>query len=154
MKLLFLDIDGCLNDHSINSAGICGISPRCVKLLNKIINQTNCKLVISSAWRYMILNGAMSIKGFEYLLRTHGINCENRIIGITREDYDMFMDERGIQILELVTSLKVTNEVKYVVVDDLDLGISAAGHPFVKTESDIGLTLDNAKEIIKLLNGD
>jgi hypothetical protein len=36
-------------------------------------------------------------------------------------------------------------------VDDLDLGISAAGHPFVHTDGKIGITDENADELIRLL---
>lgn len=34
----------------------------------------------------MVIGSRMDLKGFEYLLLTHGVNCEGRIIGHTDAD--------------------------------------------------------------------
>ncbi len=71
MKVLFLDIDGVLNGYNkitgiiyfiANKLGllklitkyhdIFGIHDRKVKLLSKIVKATNCKVVLSSSWRF------------------------------------------------------------------------------------------------------
>lgn len=39
MKLLFLDIDGVLNDHSKFSNNYCGIKQECVDNLNIILDK-------------------------------------------------------------------------------------------------------------------
>lgn len=58
-KVLFLDIDGVLNAHFFDvDAQSSHIKPKCVERLNRVLKATRCALVISSAWRYMILGGA------------------------------------------------------------------------------------------------
>lgn len=51
--LVFLDIDGVLNNESflLKSGGAEAFDPDNVKLLNKLIKETNASVVISSAWR-------------------------------------------------------------------------------------------------------
>lgn len=52
MKLIFLDIDGVLNDHSRSSSGYCTIDSDKVELFNQILDaHPNARVVISSAWR-------------------------------------------------------------------------------------------------------
>jgi len=155
MKVLVCDIDGVLNDHTFNvRANSTSIKSSCVDNLNKILTETDVQIVISSAWRYMILNEAMTLKGFEYLLRTHGVYAENRLIGCTREDRLLFGSpgsdlERGIEIQNwLEEHPEVT---KYIVIDDLDLGISPL-HPFIHTNKNVGLSLENALIVISMLN--
>ncbi len=41
----------------------------------------------------------------------------------------------------------------YAVVDDLDLGISEAGHPFVQTDGTAGLHEEDAARLVDLLCG-
>ena len=90
MKVIFLDIDGVLNGHEYDpNAESCLIKQECITNLSKILTNSNVSVVVSSAWRYMISRKAMSISGFEYMLRTHGLaGIKGRIIGITREDRD------------------------------------------------------------------
>ena len=166
MKLLFLDIDGVLNRHNFNQvAGSNTLLPECVEQLNRIIHETGAKIVLSSAWRYMVLGKDVTLKGFEYLLRTHGVTSKIEIVGITpadeicchcgsREMMAAFCvkcirrSDRGDQIADY---LKTAEDVDtYVVVDDLNLGIRGK-HPFVQTESHEGITKADADKIIKLL---
>lgn len=89
MKLLMLDIDGCLNGHPLARLGpdapVPTIDPEPVQHLNRIVRVTGCKIVLSSAWRYMILGGQLTLLGFKYLLRTHGAVGLD-IIGHTASD--------------------------------------------------------------------
>jgi len=55
-NVLFLDIDGVLNGHDFDvAAQSTRIQYRCVRQLNRIIKATECKIVLCSAWRYMLL---------------------------------------------------------------------------------------------------
>ena len=149
MKIIFLDIDGCLNGHEYDDlAQSCLIRKDCVTNFRKLLEQTSAKIVISSAWRYMVSRGAMTLKGFEYLLRTHGLNVTDRIIGITREDIDQTdKAERGQEISDW---LKDHPEVtKYVVIDDNDFGLSK--HPFVQTDGTKGITGEDVAKILTIL---
>lgn len=58
-KILFLDIDGVLNHQKYYADGrrdasypLSEICPVSIELLNKIVSETGCKLVISSTWRH------------------------------------------------------------------------------------------------------
>lgn len=86
--ILFLDIDGVLNGHRfVGEALSCNIVKPCVQELNRIIRVTECKVVLSSAWRYMVTGGAMTVGGFAYMLRTHGaIGAWNWLIDTTAPD--------------------------------------------------------------------
>lgn len=73
MKILFLDIDGVLNNHEKLESGYCGISQPQAHHLNLILDTfPDLKLVISSAWRYMTFRGDMTLRGFEMLLQICG----------------------------------------------------------------------------------
>ena len=58
-KYLFLDVDGVLNSVSWyreewnkNHAYPQGdFDPKCVELVNRIVEETGCKVVVSSSWR-------------------------------------------------------------------------------------------------------
>lgn len=55
MKVIFLDIDGVLNSEeyalSLGMGGMLGIDPDKVRILDRILEATGAKLVISSSWR-------------------------------------------------------------------------------------------------------
>ena len=155
MKILFLDLDGVANGHERHANGYCGTKPECVAQLNRVIAATDCKLVISSAWRYLVVNESMTLLGLENLLLTHGLDCKGRVAGLTREDRSLSdKHERGKQVREWINSYLSFNLRldRYAVVDDDDeLGIPEAGHPFVKTDGKVGLTEADADKLIALL---
>lgn len=85
-ELLFLDIDGVLNGHDWDEGAQSNrIRYQCVRELNRIIAETGAKVVLSSAWRYMIHGRQMTLAGFGYLLRTHGASCL-QLVGLTEPD--------------------------------------------------------------------
>lgn len=174
MKILFLDVDGVLNDHGPMMNMYCGIDKEKVNLLNRVLDETGCYIVISSARRYMILGGDMTIRGFEHMLLTHGLKCYNRIIGHTPSDEKIrtrgqqiswWLDEEFDKFLQKFNYINYTPELrkqifgkglKYVVVDDLDeceeIRIRRSGHPLIQTDGSVGLTNENCTDIIRILN--
>lgn len=147
--VLFADVDGVLNSFESQSWGTAPralLLPECVKHFNSIIEATEAKIVLSSSWRYYILSGHMTVRGFEYLLRSHGVRGE--LIGHTCADDEA--DERGEQIrLWKRTNLGTLHP--YVVIDDFDDGISSRGLNFVQTNGAIGLTEADARRAIELI---
>jgi hypothetical protein len=159
VKLLFLDIDGVLNVHESDPE---------VAILNYVLRRTDARLVLSSAWRYLVHRGEMNLAGLDWLLRSHGV-LAGRLVGITRPDtmrdrmdYDgrpgtwPQVDERGQQIADYIRNdvfdaPEFTMLDGYAVVDDLDLGIREAGHPFVQTDGAVGLTGADAERLVELL---
>ena len=166
MLALFLDIDGVLNRHEeLDQNVMCGrLHPDKIERLNCILEQTGARIVLSSAWRYLVHRGEMTLTGLEWLLRSHGIHAK-KLIGITRPDtmmpskWDGFdpwpqEDERGKQIadfLETFTGMVGVPCSGYAVLDDLDLGITDAGHPFVKIDGRKGMMDPDADRVIQLL---
>lgn len=113
-SFIFLDIDGVLNSHDdVNASGIYSINQDAMQRLNRIVEATGAELVISSAWRYMIRGGAMTIAGFRYLLMTHGLKPSVQIHGCTVSDEEI--GDRGQQIAEY---LQAYGPRPYVVLDD------------------------------------
>jgi hypothetical protein len=159
--VLFIDIDGVLNAHEWDPAVMCGqIHADKVARLNRVLLTTGAEIVVSSAWRYIVLRGEMNPMGFEWLLRSHGV-LGDRLIGFTgpdtmeRQPYTgdpttwlPAPNERGLQISRWLSE---NGPRQYAVVDDLDLGITAAGHPFVQTVGTVGLTDADADRLIRLL---
>ena len=84
---LFLDFDGVMNDHVAMPNGYNGILRDCVHNLNWLLDEEpKLQLVITSAWRYMMLKNDMTLDGFEFMLGTHGFSCRKRIHGYTERD--------------------------------------------------------------------
>lgn len=91
---------------------------------------SDAKIVLSSAWRYLVHRGEMNLNGLEWLLRSHGV-LAGRLHGITRKDSErktmswdgtyaswVHGNERGKQIAEYLGN---DRSIPYAVVDDLDL---------------------------------
>ena len=163
MKVLFLDIDGVLNGHEYDDeAASCNIRRELVKILNRVITETGCKIVLSSAWRYMILGGQMTEQGFGYMLRTHGLICRggsmNLIVGHTREDdpsvdpKDLREDERAMQIKDWLAwrSQFTPPVIAFATVDDEEQGFAKHGIPAVITDGKTGLTEADADRLIEI----
>ena len=158
--IIFLDIDGVLNDHCALPSKYCGTKRECVLNFNAVLDAVpDAKIVVSSAWRYMILRGDVTLRGFEMLLLTHGVKCDGRIIGHTEAD-GKIEDEpshfhpqawsvaglrwRKEQIYRWVKSSEIA---RFVVVDDLDLGMPEQ----VKIDGETGMTILDADEVISRL---
>ena len=172
MKVLFLDIDGVLNGHEWDDdAQSCNVRRECVKHLNRVIKETGCRIVLSSAWRYMVHGGAMSLKGFGYMLRTHGLLAEcgssRLIVGLTRKDdgsvdpKDLKSDERARQIRDWLewwnedpqmrAAVGLDAVTRFAAVDDEDHGFGEYGVPAVITDGKRGMTEADAEKLIEIL---
>ncbi len=158
--IVFLDIDGVLNKHEKLASGYCGIAQEQVTNLNKLLDDLpNLKIVISSAWRYLILRGDMTLKGFESLLLVHGIKCYGRVAGHTVADGDICdePDHFGIEAwkevglkmraTQIKRYLEMNEIISFVVLDDLPLQI----HNQIQTDPLVGLTVDDIEEAKRLL---
>lgn len=158
MKVLFLDIDGVLNDLEYNERAQSNvILPRCVDLLNEILIETDAKIVLTSSWRYMVHKEAMTVKGFEYLLQSHGI--VPRLIGITMLDEDTppYYDAenwcRSQQVQIWLNENKELNIENFVVMDDFDISFDGLNGRFIQTNAETGMTGKDVAAAIKILNG-
>ncbi len=156
LVLVFIDVDGVLNGHRFDKrANSSTLLKRCVRALNYILDsEPRAVLVISSAWRYMVLNGAMGRRGFEYLLRTHGVHCDGRVLGITERDKKNGSipdregrEQRAKQILSFVARKR---RPRYVALDDLDLRPWIRTHQ-VRTDGHKGMSMEDARRALEIL---
>lgn len=163
MKVLFLDIDGVLNGHEWDDeAKSCNVRRECVKHLNHVVRETGCVIVISSAWRYILLAGDMTMRGFGYMLRTHGLLSGGRqlIVGFTDKDAEPVMPdrhgERGRQCRAWIDWWNTLpgegpSVEACAAVDDEDDGFAEAGIPAVITDGRMGLTAADADRLIEII---
>jgi hypothetical protein len=174
VKLIFLDVDGVLNDHSKFSNGYCGIQGQPVRELNRILAEIpDARIVLTSAWRYLVTNGSMTLAGLEALLLSHGVDCYRRVLAITYTDEHMarvlgrpvqpaisaeewfaWIKEHGImtrerQIARFLDTVPREEMGGYVVLDDLALDVPH----FVQTDGLVGLTAADADCAIAILKG-
>ena len=149
MKILFLDIDGVLNNKKtpMRETSMWPLSPWLVKVLHRILCHTGSKVVLSSSWRH----DPEGINNVRLAVLPH------ELIGITSRyssssKYGVKEDElcRGHNIQDWFDENKEYVIDKYAILDDsgpeefLD-----HQHPnFFKTETDTGLTEEIADRII------
>ena len=146
MKIIFLDIDGVLNSRKslANFKSLWQLSPDNISQLNRIIDATNAKIVISSSWRYC---KEISSELESYLNNDCGIKGE--IIG--RTPVIGFSRRRGCEIATWVEEWQGETIESFVILDD-----GSDMEPFMdrlcQTSFEVGLTEKDADKAIKMLN--
>jgi hypothetical protein len=130
----------------------CLIDRECVQRLNRVFKAVDCEVVLSSAWRYMILGGAMSLSGFSYMLRTHGLWIDQRLIGHTDDDGSDVDNPiaRGVLIQRW---LDVNHRPpRWAVVDDLcGVDMERVRKRLVATDGRVGIRDTDVDSLIALL---
>ena len=142
-KYLFLDVDGVLNSVSWyreewnkNHAYPQGdFDPKCVELVNRIVEETGCKVVVSSSWR--------TESNLQSIFDKAGLKF--KIHSITP-----FGSHRGCEIQEWLDSQ--TEPYVYAIVDDDRDMLSHQRKYFIKTNTAIGITDEDVRHIINILN--
>lgn len=123
--LIFLDIDGVLNNTVYfeytkeEKATRPNFDPRCIKLLNRLCEETNAKIVITSTWRK-----GRSVDELQELFEKEGFNGE--IIDKTRDLMGCNTDfiVRGNEIYDWIRNnpqkigCAYFDYKKYVILDD------------------------------------
>lgn len=149
MKVIFLDIDGVLNneEHIVKIHNLLGeeqyldilrkigelpFDYRSCKLLQEFIKETNAEVILSSTWR----------------LNPESINIIKRYAGIEIKDITPRLHSmRGEEIQQYLDNHKeITN---YVILDDDSDMLESQKEHFVKVNNKVGLTI---KEIIQCEN--
>lgn len=147
MKVLFLDIDGVLNSDTfyLNRPKeikhlpypLSEFDPACVARLNRILDETKARLVISSSWRHgAFLNRILSK------------------VGITAKMWDItpygMGRPRGCEIRQFLN--EHPDIENYVILDDIDNMLPEQQSHFVLTKYYYGLTDEDAEKAINILN--
>jgi hypothetical protein len=168
-KVLFLDIDGVLNSRETMISREClstcdgrvGMALSLLLNLKRIVDLSNCDVVISSTWR---VGGVEEGTRFHQELTRYpeGESIFRRVIGRTVDGWHFFEDEdvskfskarsmRGAEIREWL-GRHPTVERFAIVDDDSDMG-DLMPHLF-KTSNELGLTEEIADRIAAYLNGE
>lgn len=135
MKILFLDIDGVVNCMytAQRHRGMIGIDPFMALMVDRIIQQTGCKVVLSSTWR-LWPDSREEVKKQV---------CE--FIDVTPV---LSGEERGEEVAQWLAEHPEVE--KYAILDDNS--DFRPGQPLFKTSWIEGLTDEICKEVIKFLN--
>jgi len=154
-----LDVDGVLNDGYRGHAFL--LEDRLLHL-KEIVNQTKCRIVLSSNWRlFADYRDALLPK-----LREHGI-IDDELLGMT-PDLDLdHLPMRPREILQWIrdstsvcpwskSSQTLPTVCQFVVLDDRNLVSEPYGHSlhgrFVQTNGQIGLTKEIAERVVKVFS--
>lgn len=155
MKVVFLDIDGVLNEEKSRSrcCGYKGIDDKKVENLALIIKKTNAAIVLISTWKDDWRKTDKAHQGImaNYLdrkLKKQGLVILDKTKSI---DKNGFHFSRGEGILQYLADNKVE---KYVILDDYQFDYDSCGLSdyYIKTDAyNGGLTEELAVKAIKLL---
>lgn len=140
MKIIFLDIDGVLNNcQAISVFHESSTKSLCIEILNFIIQETGSKVIIISSWKDNF-DFQNTIKPMLY---KRGIMPES-IIGCTEKDV---VKELGI--MKYLAENSVDN---FVIVDDaLECADSDLVARYVQTNTHTGLVPEDIDKIINVL---
>lgn len=163
MKVIFLDIDGVLNTgwwytqmdrNTPKDKYGYAFDPNAVANLKKIIDETGADIVISSSWK------SFGLSELEEMWMDRGL--PGKLIGITPNsvsdemllnadlDHMELFSIRGIEINEwLIKHEKRVSQ--YVIIDDMDNMLPEQQSHFVQTNSEVGITNENAERAINIL---
>lgn len=144
MKVIFLDIDGVLNSvesmtikHSLKERHTDMPCKVYVRYLNKIIESTGAKLVISSTWRLGNTSWLLD-------MLLYALDCTGQVVGST---YHISGCTRGAEIKKF---LEHNNVEKFVILDD-DSDMEDLLPYLVQTSNKVGLTEEDADKAIDIL---
>jgi hypothetical protein len=156
--VVFLDIDGVLNtDALIRQEGLDALDPQMVYRLDKIINATKAKIVVSSSWRVQDMPKALT--KFRRLMSVAGFQNLEAIVDATphvrqyQPDIDEFLDcERGHEIDLWMAMRGIPRSwSKFIVLDDNLIGRNHAAH-LIRTQSEVGLADVDVKRAVSLFS--
>ena len=159
-KVIFLDIDGVLSprwwdsDKQSDNYGRL-FDAKAVANLSKIVEETEAEIVISSSWKNV---GLVELQNM-----WRDRNLPGKIVDITpdymsdelllKEDSaDMdYLYERGSEIQGWLL-LHGDDVGRYVIIDDMDDILPEQQSHFVQTDPEVGITNDDVKKVVHLLN--
>jgi hypothetical protein len=133
MKIIFLDIDGVLNNYDTLGEGLGCWEPSLVKILKKIIKETDAEIVLSSTWRR--------------IERYRNIIKNDMKINFIDKTPTMW-EKRGIEIQSWLNDNPGVE--KFIILDDDSDMVHLMSH-LLQTDGEFGLTNEIADEAIKRL---
>ena len=155
MKVIFLDVDGVLNEEKSRSrcVGYKGIDDKKAENLAKIVKATDGKIVLISTWKEGWRKTDKAHQGMmaNYLdkkLKKQGVTIFDK----TRDMVDGIYFSRGEGILDFLQRYKV---LKFIILDDYQYDYDACDltERHIKTDAHAGgLTETLADKAVEMLN--
>lgn len=152
MQLIFLDVDGVLNNDcttTTTSDGWCFVDDYLVKRLARLVHKTQAKVILSSSWR----DGWIAVKHknnepfFKELwskLFSYGIELYDRT--------GRWRKSRGEEIQHYLNNC--SNVTNYVILDDVSNFLPNQQSHTILTNPAIGLTEEDVNNAIAILEGE
>lgn len=170
MKVVFLDVDGVLNNSSSSDYEF--FDPKNIDMANTIVRESGAKICISSDWRIH--------DNIEDILYNEGVRGD--VVGITCRAYYSIDDLALSRAHEIDLWLKHDHECKlavpkhyarwpdgfetpesFVILDDTSLYVKGSGRGFaprldyiderlVQTDPKVGLQLEDVPKALEILN--
>lgn len=162
IKVVFLDIDGVLNSYFWNDSHQRDISDGTlfdeekIKLLARLVNNTNSKIILHSGWRIWFNSEIKPVckkaQKLLDLLSYEGLTIDGLTPDLTTKEIRKTKKFSLVKAEEILSWLKSHNDVSgWVVLDDLDLHNEQIERHQVKPDQTIGLTVENIEEAEKIL---
>lgn len=166
-KIIFLDIDGVLaTPECLGEDRTWGIVQSKQDLLNDLLIATGAKIVLSSSWR------KNELEATKQFMTDNNFRFSRDIIGITIRAYQWLEKgtgihlsiPRGVEIKQWIdTNIHSSNgkdwkrkklgiDYNYVILDDESDMLLEHSKNFVQCQSEIGLTIEDVKKAIEILN--
>ena len=143
-RVLFLDVDGVLNSRYTRAtapSGCVGVGSRYIKRVKEIVDATDAKVVLTSDWRLA------RDDDYAYLTQT----LYKGDIYLYSQTPNLRWQWRGREIGEW---LKEHDVDSYVILDDIFFDdFESMEQHLVLTDPDKGLTNQDVKKAIEILNG-
>ena len=159
IKFVFIDIDGVINSRDWNRYYMESnfkyfpdIDPdidfRAIKRINKLVESTGAKIILSSSWRFYLSETINRLRnsGLKYPITDiiKGEEC------IYHENWpDVEHPTRGDLIENFIKENPCDN---YIILDDVNDMTDKQQSHFIKTSIEYGFTDKDLKKAIKILN--
>lgn len=138
MKIIFLDVDGVLNNakYAMAQVDAAAWDPACVERVRRMVNDTGAKIVISSTWRWM-----HTLEWFVQQLQCDVIDATGSGCSSRGQEIQNWLDREHDDLIEC-----------FVILDD-DPDMLESQRPYVvQTHFEIGLTDEHVRQAIVILN--
>lgn len=161
-KICFLDIDGVLNSRFWNDSHQREISEGKyidadkVKLLGLLVHNTGAKLVLHSGWRFWFDDRLKPLReeaaNLVHLLAAENMTLYDMTPDLTTEEIRATKKFSLVKASEILAWLEMHPAAEaWVVLDDLSLNHDIIAAHQVRTDANMGLTMEDVKTAEKLL---
>lgn len=161
-NVIFLDIDGVLNSNFWNDSHQKEISDgklidiEKIRLLAKLVKNTNAKIILHSGWKFWFDSNLQPTRkeseNLSRLLQQEGLIIDGMTPDFSTEEIRKSKKFSLVKASEILAWLTKHKEIdNWLVIDDLDLHNPEIESHQIKTDSSIGLTIEDIQKAEKLL---